>query len=132
MAEFIDRVEVADDALGAVVSQWVPTVMLTLLRHVQPFNLGCLLVCRQRVAVNLHACRPCFVIFGVDLVEAEHLAGRGVELVVVDLDRGQGRVEGQLDVGNPSGIPEGHGRGCGVRHGCAGGVGRCVWASLAG
>lgn len=73
--------------------------------------------------MNLHACRPCFVIFGVDLVEAEDLTRRGVELVVVDLDRGQRRVKGQLDVGDPSGIPEGHGCRCGVRHGCGSSVG---------
>lgn len=71
--------------------------------------------------MNLHACRSFLGILGVDLVEAEDLTSGGVELVVVDLDRGQRGVECQLDVGYPCRIPEGHE--CGVGHSC----GACLY-----
>jgi hypothetical protein len=70
--------------------------------------------------MDLHAGRSFFGILGVDFVEAENLASRGVELVVVDLDRGQRGVERELNIGYPCRIPEGHE--CGVRHGCGGGA----------
>ena len=37
----------------------------------------------------------------VDLVQAEHLTRGRVELVMIDLQRCQRRVEGELDVGGP-------------------------------
>ena len=46
----------------------------------------------------LHAGRAFGDILVVDLVQAEHLTGGTVELVMIDLDRGQGGVEGELNV----------------------------------
>lgn len=68
--------------------------------------------------MNLHAGGSFFGIFGVDLVETEDFAGGRVEFVVVDLDRGQGRVKGEFDVGDPRRVSEG--LGCGRGHGDCG------------
>ena len=43
----------------------------------------------------------------VDLVQTEHFPRGAVELVMVDLQRGKRRVEGELDVGCPRRILEG-------------------------
>lgn len=53
--------------------------------------------------MDLDATRGVRGISGADLVAAEELAGRGVQLVVVDLDGRESHVERQLDVGG-----EGH------------------------
>lgn len=61
-------------------------------------SLTYLLVSCEGVAMNLHAGRAFGRVLGIYLVESKYFAGGGIELIMVDLDGGQGGVEGKLDV----------------------------------
>lgn len=69
--------------------------------------------------MNLHASRSVWRVSVVDLVQSEYFTRGRVELVMVDLERCQGRVEGELDVGGPRRILDGlqHGGGYVVSEG---------------
>ena len=57
-----------------------------------------LLVAAQSCTMDLHASRSFGSIAVVDLVQTEHLSRRAIELVVIDLQRGQRGVEGKFDI----------------------------------
>ena len=59
---------------------------------------GRLLITRQGISVDLHPTGALLGIGRPDLVQAQYLARRIVELVMVDLVMGQGRVEGDLNI----------------------------------
>lgn len=100
LTEFLDGVEVADQTFGTV--QAVGWARKQICQYVlEEFPSPApqyLLVAGESSAMYLHACRSFWNIFVTDLVQAEHLSRRGIELVMVDLERGEGRVEGQLNV----------------------------------
>ena len=57
-----------------------------------------LLVSRQRCTMYLHAGRSFWRIFVVDFVQAKHLPGGTVELIVIDLQRRKRGIKGKLDI----------------------------------
>lgn len=87
LAEFLDRVEIADQTFGAVSAvgwtvKQICQYMWTVMPSPPPYYS---LIAAQGGAVYLHACRSFWDIFVADFIQAEHFSRRGVELVVVDL-----------------------------------------------
>lgn len=101
-------IAILDDALGTAKRRGRAAVVSG------PVSPACrrsgILIRRQCIWVYLDAHGARGVLARADLVQAEHLAGRVVELVMVDLDVGQGGVELDVDVAHPGRkLERGHG-----------------------
>lgn len=105
LAKFLDGVEVLNQPFGAV--QTVGCTGSRTSTHAllsSPSHTHYLLVSRESRAVYLHP-STLFRRVGVpQLVQTEHFTRGRVQLVMVDLEGGERRVEGKFDVGSPGRI----------------------------
>lgn len=54
--------------------------------------------------MDLHASRSLRRVAVVDFIQAQNLTGRAIELVMIDLETCQGRIEAKFDIGGPGGV----------------------------